>query len=98
MAEKNFNLDELETKLETLTGVDFEEAESVERQLGNLTPMITFSSSFQARIAAMALGVTPHELKALKLPEYNDIIGRVSNFLFGTSAERIRLKKSENLQ
>lgn len=99
MATENIlNLDELESKLDLLTGNDFEEVESIERQLGNLTPMITFSSSFQARLAAHALGVTPQELRGLKLPEYNDVISRTSNFLFGTSAKRIQLKKSENLQ
>ena len=92
------NLDELENKLDTLTGIDFEEVESIERQLGNSTPLITFSSSFQARLAAQALGVTPQDIKALKLPEYNDVISRVSNFLFGTSARRIQSKNSGNLQ
>ena len=96
--EKNFNIDELESKLENLTGFDFEEAEQIERQTGNNTPMITFSSSFIIRLSAMALETTPQDLKALKISEYNDVVARTSNFLFGTSAKKILSKKSEELQ
>lgn len=93
--ENNFNLDELETKLETLTGFDFEEAESIERQTGNNTPMISLSSPFIIRLAAKALETTPQDLKALKIAEYNDVVARTSNFLFGTSARKILSKKLE---
>lgn len=92
------NFDDLENKLETLTGNDFEEAEAIERQLGNNTPMITYSTAFQIRLAAKALGVIPQDIKSLKISEYNDIAARTANFLFATSAEKIRSKKSANLQ
>ena len=75
----------LEEKLATLTGHDFELAEFAERNKGNATPMLTFSSAFQARLAARALDCTPDDLKDLPLKEYTSIINRVANFLFGSS-------------
>ena len=76
----------LEERLKTLTGRDFEEAEKEERRTGNTMPMIQFTSGFAVRLAARALGVVPAELKALPLNEYAQISGRVTNFLF-TSEE-----------
>lgn len=76
----------LEEKLVQLTGHDFELAEFAERNKGNTTPLLTFSSAFQARLAAMALECTPDDLKDLPLKEYTSIINRTANFLFGSSA------------
>ena len=78
----------LEEKLSQLTGHDFAMAESAERNKGNMTPLMTFSSSFQTRLAAMALEVTPDDLKDLPLNEYAEITNRTANFLFGSSAKR----------
>ena len=75
----------LEEKLAQLTGHDFELAEFVERNKGNSTPLLTFSSAFQARLAARALECTPDDLKDLPLKEYTAIINRTANFLFGSS-------------
>lgn len=78
---------DLETKLLNLTGKDFELAEFAERNSGNTMPLITFSAAFQARLAAMALGVLPDDIKNLPIQQYNAIVSRVSNFLFAPSAE-----------
>ena len=75
----------LEEKLALLTGHDFELAEFAERNKGNTTPVITASSAFQARLAAMALECTPDDLKDLPLKEYSSVITRMINFLFGSS-------------
>lgn len=75
----------LEEKLAELTGHDFELAEFAERNVGNSTPLLTFSSAFQARLAARALDCTPGDLKDLPLKEYTAIINRTANFLFGSS-------------
>ena len=72
----------LEERLKTLTGRDFEEAEKEERRTGNTMPMIQFTSGFLARLGARALGVNPHEIKNLPLNEYTDFIGRTTNFLY----------------
>lgn len=75
----------LEENLMQLKGRDFELAEFAERNKGNSSPLITFSSAFQARLAAMALDCTPDDLKDLPLKEYTSIINRTANFLFGSS-------------
>lgn len=80
----------LEEKLVQLKGRDFELAEFAERNKGNSIPLVTFSSAFQARLAAMALDCTPDDLKDLPLKEYTAIINRTANFLFGSS-ERAKI-------
>lgn len=99
--EKTFDisdLSKLEEKLQLLTGNNFETAENIERQLGNTAPVISASSSFIVRLAAMALGCTPHDLKALPINKYAVVVSNTSNFLFGALAEEIALKRSATLQ
>ena len=84
---EKINTENLEEKLNTLRGIDFEAAETQERGAGNPAVEITFSKSFQTRIAALALGVNVHDLKALPLKKYLAITNQVSRFLFSTSAE-----------
>ena len=77
----------LEENLKTLSGLDFEECEKLERQGGNTQPLIQFSAGFLIRLAGRALGVNINELKALPLNEYVRITGIVTNFLYSFSEE-----------
>lgn len=77
--------EKLITGLNNLSGVDFKEAENLERRRGNLIPVINFSTSFQIRLAAMALKTTPQELERLPMKQLNHIILEVSNFLLSDS-------------
>ncbi len=89
----------LEERLGMLKGHDFELAEFAERNKGNTMPIITFSSSFQARLAAIALECTPDDLKDLPIKEYTGIINRTANFLLGSSeSEKIPSANSEKSQ
>lgn len=84
-------------KLETLRGLDFEAAEAEERAAGNTAVEMTFSKSFQVRLAAKALGANVHDLKSLPLKDYYKITSQVSRFLFtGLEEEEIPSEKSEN--
>lgn len=83
--EKKIDTSNLEANLAALKGHDFELAEFAERNKGNTSPLITFSSAFQARLAAMALKCTPDDLKDLSIKEYTSVINRTANFLFGSS-------------
>ena len=83
--ENKIDASDLELKLAALKGHDFELAEFAERNKGNSSPLITFSSAFQARLAAIALKCTPDDLKDLSIKEYTAIINRTANFLFGSS-------------
>ena len=85
------DLKDLWAKLESLNGNDFESAEIQERQTGNRAADISSTRSFQARVAAYALKVNPHEIKNLPLSEYWNVTTVVGNFLFKDSAEIIRL-------
>lgn len=73
--------------LEKLTGNDYEQAERMETAAGNVNPSLVFSKGFQARLAAIALGVPAPEFKSLPIREYNRLTLQVFNFLFGSSEE-----------
>ena len=72
----------LETKLDALTGRDYEECENEERKSGNNAVDVTLTKSFQARLAARAMGINPHEVKDLPLKQYSKVIMTVMRFLF----------------
>lgn len=90
----------LKEKLDNLTGLDFEECEKEERTSGNNSVDVSLSKSFQARLAARALGVNPHEIKGLPLKKYSKVVMEVMTFLFGsesdsTEDQKTSLKKLE---
>lgn len=79
------DLEKLDAGLNNLRGYDMEEAESAERAAGNTFVNLSLTKSFQARLAAKALQMNPHDLKELPLKEYNDVCNRVFLFLFSGS-------------
>ena len=89
------DIKEFREKLLNLSGLDFEECEKQERETGNYNADVTYSKSFQARLAAKALNMNPHDLKGLKLAEYVPIITVTSNFLLGTLGEAVQPTQSE---
>lgn len=78
----------LDAGLAELSGLDYEEAESKVRAVGDMTPDISFSKKFQARLAAKALGMKPEEFRALPIQEYAEATTTVSNFLLENLAMR----------
>ena len=70
----------LTEKLNALTGLDFELVEAQERASGNTYIDVTFTKSFQARLAAQALGVPVADIKELPMKEYIKTCGKVLNF------------------
>ena len=89
----------LTEKLNELKGLDFEECERDERTSGNNSVDVTFSKSFQARLAARALNCNPYEIKELPLKKYNKVVTEVMTFLFAPSEkEETRLNGSETQQ
>lgn len=79
------DISELEEGLANLRGLDLEQAEMQERREKNGYPDVTYSKSFQARLAAMALGVPVADIKELPLKEYSEVTNKVFVFLFGSS-------------
>lgn len=75
------DLKKLQEGLEKLTGLDLEQVAREERTVGNNVPLLDMEKSFQARLAAKALGMNPHEFKALPLKEYNAACQKVFTFL-----------------
>lgn len=82
---KTIDITNLNQKLLELTGNDFEAAEAQERAAGNNFPDVTFTKSFQARLAARALGVNVYDLKAASIKNYTQACQTVFNFLFQPS-------------
>ena len=89
------DLEKLNAGLNNLRGLDFESAERQERTAGNNFPDVTFSKSFQARLAATALGVPVADIKELPLREFTQATGAVFNFLFASSESATPSEKSE---
>lgn len=79
----DIKFDELEEKLEGLTGADFEAVQkNFKLKNPNFVGVAQLDTGFQAELAANALGVNVNELKALPLRKYNKILQAVSRFLF----------------
>lgn len=80
---KNYkvDLDKLATGLTKLTGRDMVEVEFNERRAGNNNADISFTKSFQARLAARALKEDYNVILALPLYEYEQICTVVFVFL-----------------
>lgn len=85
----------LKEKLGELRGLDFELAEAQERAAGNNFPDVTFTKGFQARLAAMALGVPTADIKELPVKEFISVCGDVFNFLYSPSEDATPQAKSE---
>ena len=95
----NINIDELEDKLNSLTGADFEAAQkNFKLKNPNFVGVTQLESAFQIELAAMALGINANELKALPLRKYNKILRVVNSFLFTDSDEDETVEKSSDKQ
>ena len=88
------DISNLAEKLNELTGLNFEECEKEERNVGNNAVDVTFSKSFQARLAAKALDVNVWEIKELSLKQYAKVTTTVMTFLFGSADEETKTEKS----
>lgn len=86
----------LNEKLNALTGLDFELVESQERANGNTYLDVTFTKSFQARLAAQALGVPVADIKELPMKQYIMVCGQVLNFLAAPLDNATPATNSEN--
>ena len=73
--------------LEKLTGYDLEACEKEERLAGNTQMELSLSKSFQARLAARALDMNVHDLKASSLRDYNTTTAAVFSFLYPGDAQ-----------
>ena len=85
----------LNEKLANLRGLDFELAETQERATGNNFPDLTFTKSFQARLAAMALNVPVADVKELPMKQYIQVCQGTFTFFYGSSGDETSLEKSE---
>ena len=88
---------DLWTKLDQLTGVDFEEVEREEIVAGNKAADVTFTRPYFIRLAARALKCSPLDLKKMPLLTYQAIARQVSNFLFsGLGRDKILFNLPDN--
>lgn len=85
----------LKRSLENLTGKDYALAERKARRKGETAVVIQLASSFQAELAALALGMTTDELEKMPIRVYNAMMSEVSNFLFQPLEEAALLMEPE---
>lgn len=76
------DITKLKEKLGDLKGYDIEACDKEERAVGNNAVVLNVTPSFQARLAARALGVNPHDIKELPAKKYSQVTSTVMNFLF----------------
>lgn len=81
------NFDELEEKLEGLTGLDFEQAQKSfkAKYKDESFGVVQLNSKFQIELAAVAIGVNANDLKSLPLKTYSKLCNKVQNFLLNDS-------------
>ena len=89
------DISKLNEQLGELRGLDFELAEAQERTAGNNFPDVTFTKGFQARLAALALGVPVADIKELPIRKYQDVCAKVFNFLYNPSVIETPQTESE---
>lgn len=77
----NIDFEQLEKGLNGLIGYDMIALEKEERLAGNTALELSTSKGFQARVAAKALGVNPHDLLELPLRTFNQVCIRCFSFL-----------------
>lgn len=75
------DFEKLEANLDKMKGYDFLEVEHEERLTGNTTIELSTSKSFQARLAARALGMNVNDIKDLNIREFYQVCVRVFGFL-----------------
>lgn len=76
-------VEELELRLEDLTGADVLSAEQEARMRGDASPNPLFSSQGRAILAARAAGIIVDDIIALSAPDFMLVTTEVGNFLFG---------------
>lgn len=92
------DMEKLSAGLQKLRGLDFEQVEMQTRarsEVNMVMPIITFTREFQARLAALALGVPYADITELPLQEFNRVCQAVQNFLNNTSGEETPSANSE---
>lgn len=75
------DISKLDEGLANLRGLDLEKCEAQERAAGNAAFLISMTSSFQARLGAMALKVPVADVRELPLKDYRRVINKVAIFL-----------------
>ena len=96
--EKILNYEDLEAKLEGLTGDDLEECEKEEVIAGNKSANVAGSRTFLIRLAAKALGVSLLDLKKLPLRQYLNLVRRTDLFFADILDLQIPSPNTANLQ
>lgn len=66
---------------EKITGNDLLKAEKEARAMGDQSPSVFLSMTFQAVIAAKLIGVPPDDILALPAQDFRNIVFPVANFL-----------------
>lgn len=79
-------LEKLKAGLEKLTGRDLERLAKEERTINPTVPLLDVEKSFQARIAAQALGTNVHELMDEPIKKFNALCLEVARYLAQPSA------------
>lgn len=92
VVEKKIDISGLKNGLEVLTGRDYANAEKQARINGEAMPIIQYSSTFQAALAAKALNVSTAEVKDLPIAEYMSVTLQVSRFLFSDTLQEMGME------
>ncbi|MDL2280322.1 hypothetical protein LJC10_00515 [Selenomonadales bacterium OttesenSCG-928-I06] len=79
---KEGKIEKITFDFEKITGRDLLNIEKTARSMGDNTPSITFSMTYQALIAARATGLKYDDILDLKGFDFTSVLGMVNGFLF----------------
>ena len=81
------DIQKIDEALKKATGYDFIQAEKTARALGDMTPSIIFSTTFQIVLLANLMNVAVDDIQELPIKQFTLAIGKVNSFLFSQEQE-----------
>lgn len=81
------DIQKIDEALRKATGYDFIQAEKTARALGDTTPSIIFSTTFQTVFLANLMKLAIDDIQELPIKQFTLAIGKVNSFLFSQEQE-----------
>ncbi len=80
---KGAEIDEIKLNFDKITGLDLTKAEKEARAMGDQSPSVFLSMTYQAVVAAKLIGAPVDDIMALPATDFRNLVFPVANFLLG---------------
>lgn len=78
---KGKEVTEITLDFDKITGSELLKAEKEARAMGDISPSMFISMTYQAVVAAKLIGVTPDDIMALPATDFRNLVAPVATFL-----------------